>query len=348
MTDIIKIDQKKIDKKLIAKAGKVLREGGLVAFPTETVYGLGANALDEKAVLKIFKAKGRPSDNPLIVHIASQKELSSIVASVPLKAKKLMKKFWPGPLSIILKKKDSVPDIVSAKLDTIAVRMPANKVALALLREAKVPVAAPSANLSGKPSSTTGKDVIEDFMGKVDVIIDSEQSLIGLESTVIDVTGKIPLILRPGKVTLEEIKRVIGRVEHDPGILFSEHMVTQPRSPGMKYKHYSPNAKLIIIMGEKHKAIAKAREIIMDYKNKGKKTCVIRKTQYAFPGVDIIKQVDPTDKSYAREIFRIFRECDREGVDVIVTRAVDEQGLGMAIMNRLRKAAFMIINVDKE
>jgi len=348
LTEIIKINPKKPEKIKIKRAAEVLRNGGLVAFPTETVYGLGANALDEKAVENIFKAKGRPSDNPLIVHIASKEDIHIVGKYITKNTEKLMKRFWPGPLSIIVKKKDIVPNIISGGLDTVAVRMPDNKIALALIKEAGVPVAAPSANLSGKPSPTNSKHVINDLKGKVDVIIEGPRTVIGLESTVIDVSSQPATILRPGKITLEDIRKVIKDVEYEKLSKNGKDTDIAPRSPGMKYRHYSPNAKLIIIEGDEKKAIKKAQELIKGFNETKKKVCIIRRGNVDFSKADVIKQMTEEHSIIAREMFRVFRECDQEDVDVIIMKAVEEKGLGVAIMNRMRKAAYMIINVDNE
>lgn len=304
-----------VSKNNIEKAARALSENKLVAFPTETVYGLGANALSEEAVKKIFIAKGRPSDNPLIVHISSINILEKLVAEIPLKAKKLMKNFWPGPLTIIFKRKNTVPKIVSAGLETVAIRMPSHKVALNLIEKSKVPVAAPSANLSTKPSPTKAEHVIQDLDNRVDVIIKACKVDVGLESTVIDLTEKTPVILRPGKITREEIEEIIGKVD------IKSKNGKEAKSPGMKYKHYSPNAKVILLPRKKMK------EIRSHYR--GKKVGTI------------------TNKSsledFGKNIFSKFREMDKREFEIILVELVPEDGLGAAIMNRLKKAASEII-----
>jgi len=299
-------------------AADILRAGGLVAFPTETVYGLGANALDSDAVSQIFVAKGRPQDNPLIVHVATLEQLYSIVQEVPPLAEKLIKKFWPGPLTIVLKKANVIPSIVTAGLDSVAVRMPSNKIALELIKGAGVPIAAPSANVSGKPSPTTARHVVEDLFGRVDVIIDGGDCEVGVESTVVSLIDK-PELLRPGKITLEELRSTIGDViyNQNPKVI---------RSPGMKHKHYAPNAKVII-----SNDVAKLSD---EYFHNGKKVGVI--ATKAVPNVEmrIVKNVT----ELAKHLFQYFREFDSLGTDVIIVEPVEKEGLGLAVMNRLEKA----------
>ena len=311
-TKIFKMNDKKIDFSIIKIASEVIKNGGLVAFPTETVYGLGANALDKYAVNKIFIAKGRPNDNPMIVHVSSKKQVSELVKEVPLNAKKLMNKFWPGPLTIILEKNNLVPVEVTAGLSTIAIRMPDNRIALELIKEAKVPIAAPSANSSGSPSPTEGQHVIDDLKDKVEVIIDGGRVNIGLESTVLDLTQNPPVILRPGKITLSQIKGVIGKV------LKSKSMnEDKPKCPGMKYKHYSPKAKVIIV---------KTEEEIKDTASK-----------YLDKKVKILNYEN--EIKMGKSLFKDFRDADKEGCKIIIVKETKDEGFGCAIMNRLRKAS---------
>lgn len=311
-TKVFKIDANNIDSQKLKVAAEVIKNGGLVAFPTETVYGLGANGLNGEAVNRIFSAKGRPNDNPLILHIAEKKQIYDLVKEVPLEAKKLMDKFWPGPLTIILEKKEIVPREVTAGLNTVAVRMPENKIALELIRKSGVPIAAPSANSSGKPSPTEASHVIDDLNGKIDVILDGGKVNIGLESTVIDLTRNPPVILRPGKVTREQIEKVIGKL--------GETKVSdkeKPKCPGMKYKHYSPEAKVVIVKdGENEDEISK--------KYSGKR---IKKLKYK------------DEEEMAKNLFKDFRDADKDGFEVILVREVKEEEFGCAIMNRLKKAA---------
>lgn len=311
-TQVFRINNIGSAKSFLEESAQILKNGGVIAFPTETVYGLGANVFDEKAVSKIFLAKGRPNDNPLIVHISKKEQIYSLAKNVPQKAKKLMDKFWPGPLTIILEKKDVVSNKATAGLSSVAIRMPKNKIAQELIGLSKIPLAAPSANSSGKPSPTKGEHVIDDLMGKVDAIIVSEEENIGLESTVIDLTSKIPVILRPGKITPLQIKNTIGNISTS-----NENVKGSPKCPGVKYKHYSPKAKVYTFKSEKE---------IQDFynKNKSKK---IKKLAYS------------NKNEMAKNLFRDFREADKRGFQLILVKEVSEKGIGSAIMNRLRKAS---------
>jgi len=306
---IIKINPKKPEKELIRIASDFIKHGKLVAFPTETVYGLGASALSKKSVSKIFKAKGRPSDNPLIVHVSSKKDVDKLAKVVPRIAFSLMDRFWPGPLTFVLEKKSIIPGNVTAGLKTVAIRMPNNKIALELIKKSG-PIAAPSANLSGKPSGTSVKHVIQDFNGKIDCIVDGGNTKIGLESTVVDLTTNPPLLLRPGFVTLEQLRRHIPNIQVKSKIKSGEKV----SSPGMKYRHYAPRAK-VVVTNDVIKAMRKYS---------GKKIKII----------DIKNNV-----KLARKIFGLFREADEKKYDVVIVKAVKEKGLGLAIMNRLRKAS---------
>jgi L-threonylcarbamoyladenylate synthase len=310
-TKIIKINPRKLNISKIKMAAEFLRKGGLIAFPTETVYGLGANAFDKNAVNKIFIVKGRPNDNPLIAHICNEQQLLSLVKRVPNNARSLMDCFWPGPLTIILKKKKSVPDEVTAGLSSVAVRMPKNKIALELIKTANVPIVAPSANISGKPSPTNVKHVIDDLDDKIDCIIDGGNVDIGLESTVIDLTQKPPVILRPGKITKLQIEKVIGKIKEN------KKETLKPKCPGMKYKHYSPDAKIIIIKDEKE-----IMAIHKQYPNKK------------------IKQLKYLNKiQMAKKLFEDFRSADKIGYDIIIVKEIEDKEFGRAIMDRLRKAS---------
>ncbi|MCX8129571.1 MAG: L-threonylcarbamoyladenylate synthase [Clostridia bacterium] len=355
-TEIIRLDFNNIDSARLRYAANILKNGGLVAFPTETVYGLGANALDETAVRNIFKAKGRPNDNPLIVHIAEKKSLSSIVSHMPSNASLLMDKFWPGPLTLVMPKSNIVPPVITAGLETVAVRMPLHPIALALIKEAGVPVAAPSANTSGKPSPTTAKHVIEDLSGKVDIIIDAGSAQVGLESTVLDITVSPAMILRPGGVTSMDLERILGIINVDPAILTSISESIIPKSPGMKYTHYSPKADVIVIDGNLSGIVAKIRQLLADYSEKGIKAGILATDQtidlYALakPVSEIISVGDRTNpETIASSLFKALRTFDEKGVDVILAEAVDKSGIGMAIMNRLNKAAgYKIIHADND
>lgn len=344
-TVIIKIDPENIEENAIRKAGNIIKEGGLVAFPTETVYGLGANALDADASKKIFEAKGRPSDNPLIAHIASLDMIYELVEDVSDVAKELIEKFWPGPMTLIFKKKDIVPTSTTGGLDTLAVRFPSDKIAQALIKASGVPIAAPSANTSGKPSPTKGTHVVEDMDGKIDMIIDGGEVGIGLESTIIDVTGK-PTMLRPGFITQEMLEEVIEQVEIDRTIKEKPSKDFAPKAPGMKYRHYAPKTELVIVKGTKE---AVAERIKTEIKNK--KAAILTVDEH----LDLYKDCDAKIASWgsvndlekvAHELFDALREVDKWEVDIIYCEAFDEEGLGLAVMNRLTKAAgYQVIDV---
>lgn len=309
-TKTIKIDPKNPEISKIKIASKILKNGGLVAFPTETVYGLGANALDKKAVSKIFIAKGRPQDNPLIIHISDKKELYKLSSDVTPTALVLADKFWPGPLTIILKKSKIVPKKITAGLGSVAIRMPSSKIALEIIRNSKTPIAAPSANISGKPSPTKATHVIDDLSNKIDLVIDGGKVAIGIESTVLDLTQKIPQILRPGKITKEQLEQVLGKVKDG---LKSK----KPKSPGIKYKHYSPNAKIIIMNHKKE----------------------IRKISKKYPNKKIKILNYKNEVTMAKNLFNDFRNADKKKYNIILVKAVIEKELGSAIMNRLKKAS---------
>ncbi|NEZ47421.1 threonylcarbamoyl-AMP synthase [Clostridium niameyense] len=350
-TKVIKLDKNKLDyKEAIKEAGKALREGKLVVFPTETVYGLGANALDEEAVKKIFKAKGRPQDNPLIVHISNEGEIKPLVTEVPSIAKKLMDKFWPGPMTIILPKADIIPHGTSAGLDSIGIRMPSNDIARNLIMEAKVPIAAPSANLSGKPSPTDINRCIEDLSGKVDYILGGENSKVGVESTVIDCSTYPPCVLRPGGITLEMLKEVDENIYVDPAIMNKPNEDFKPKAPGMKYRHYAPNAPLKIIQGDLNKTIAKINEIVQNYIDGGKRVGIIAtdETLNEYKSGEIVSLGSRKELcTVAHNLFNVLREFDDKNVDIILSEAFEEKGIGLAIMNRLKKSAgFDIIKLD--
>ena len=339
----------------IREGGAILREGGLVAFPTETVYGLGANGLDKEAVQKIYLAKGRPSDNPLIFHIVDVQVLEELVSRVPEAARALMERFWPGPLTIIFPKKACVPDEATGGLATVAVRMPSHPLAQALIAAAGVPVAAPSANRSGRPSPTVAEHVIQDMDGRVEMIIDGGSCEVGVESTVIDLTGGVPLLLRPGGISYEELQEVLGRVQIDVGVADSRpDQDFVPRSPGMKYRHYSPEAELVIVEGESGAVRAKIAELIADSERKvgllATKEMVevlrddLRYDPHSIP-VKILGSRGDLEAA-AAQLFKLLREFDDEKVDLIVAEGLPLEGIGLAVMNRLRKAAgYQIIRV---
>lgn len=340
-TRIVTIDENKIEDKVIREAGEVLRQGGLVAFPTETVYGLGGDALNENSSSKIYAAKGRPSDNPLIVHIADMEMLPAIVEDIPEVAYRLAKEYWPGPLTMIFKKSKQVPYATTGGLDTVAVRMPSHKTARALIQAAGGYVAAPSANRSGRPSPTVARYVIEDLDGYVDMIIDGGEVPIGLESTIIDLTGEKPMILRPGFITEQMLSVAIGSVDVDQTLLHGES-TQAPKAPGMKYRHYAPKGSLTIVEGTEQKVVAYINREIELARRQGLKTGVIAtdETHNKYSG-DVVKSVGSRsdEETIARHLFRILREFDDEGVQVMYAESFNSQGLGQAIMNRLLKAA---------
>ena len=335
MTKILKINPLSPEPSKIKEASEVIKKGGTVAFPTETVYGLGADALNPEAILKVFKAKGRPSDNPLIVHIATFSGLE-LIAKRPAKfALVLIKEFWPGPLTIILKKKKIVPDIVTGGLDTVAVRMPDNRIALSLIKKAGVPLVAPSANLSGKPSPTRAKDVAADLSGKIDVIIDGGKTRIGIESTVIDMTTSPPTLLRPGGLPVEEIEKVVGHVQRQ-----SMSDETMPvRSPGLKYRHYAPKARMVIIEGDSDAVQSDIMKLAEKGLKDGKKVGILAfHKEFRVEGC-ITKYAGSRPGTVAGRLFNILRAFDKDGVDLIISEPYGGNGLKLGIADRLRRAA---------
>lgn len=338
-TRIIKIDENNIDFKLIKEGANIIKTGGIVAFPTETVYGLGANGLDEEAVKNIYKAKGRPSDNPLILHISAIEQLDSLVAEIPDLAYDCMDKFWPGPLTIIFRKSGAIPNIITAGLDTVAIRMPDHAIASKLISESKVPIAAPSANLSGKPSPTKGSHVIEDMMGKIEMIIDGGDTGVGLESTVLDLSTEIPTILRPGGITLEDLREVIPNVVQDGSITNKDEI---PKSPGQKYRHYAPNAEMILYTGEVDKIVDEINETTKKLIKVGMKVGIMAteetKDNYK-AGQIFVSGSREKSETIAHNLFDILRNFDEANVDIILAEGISFDNIGMAIMNRMVKAA---------
>lgn len=338
-TKIIKIDKDKFDLEDLKEAAEIIKRSGIVAFPTETVYGLGANGLNEEAVKKIYKAKGRPSDNPLILHIGEVEQLESLVKELPETALKCIQAFWPGPLTIILRRKTIVPDIITAGLTTVAVRMPENPIARALINLAKVPIAAPSANLSGRPSPTSGKHVMEDMLGKIEMIIDGGETGIGLESTVLDLSEELPIILRPGGITYEDLKKVLPDVIEDKANLEKDLL---PKSPGQKYRHYAPKAEMILFTGDLENIISNIKKHTdksnIEYKKVGIMATDETKDNYSNA---IVKSLGTRKdkKTIANSLFNILREFDNLDVDIIFAEGVDLDHIGLAIMNRMMKAS---------
>ncbi|MBO5098608.1 MAG: threonylcarbamoyl-AMP synthase [Clostridia bacterium] len=320
------------EMKNLASAAEIINNGGLVAFPTETVYGLGADGLNENAVKKIYEAKGRPSDNPLILHIQDISEVEPLTIEINSTAKKLMDTFWPGPMTLVFKKSAIVPPVISGGLDTVAIRLPENKVARELIRLSKTPIAAPSANTSGKPSPTKASHVFEDLNGRIDMIIDGGSCDIGLESTVIDVTTLSPVILRPGGVTFEDIYKLFPDVSYDKHLTLDTITDTvKPRSPGMKYKHYAPEGELFILEGN----IEKVQKYILE--NSDENTAV-----FTFDGIDFdlpyVRSLG-TSISGSKLFFDLLRECDSNGITKIFALMPDKKGVGFALYNRMFKAA---------
>ncbi|MCL2592295.1 MAG: L-threonylcarbamoyladenylate synthase [Defluviitaleaceae bacterium] len=329
---------------IFKEAGEIIRNGGLVAFNTETVYGLGANALSGEATNSIFLAKGRPSDNPLIVHIADKSYLENIAKEIPNYAKILIEKYWPGPLTLIFKKtENAVPDSVTAGLDTVAVRIPKSPIALDLIRFAGVPIAAPSANTSTKPSPTTANHVFEDLSGKIDMIIDGGQAEFGLESTIIDVSDEEPVLLRPGSITLEMLESTIGNVKIAEKIIDD----SKPKAPGMKYKHYSPKAEVTIFLGEAKSVANSIKKSIKSGEDIG--IMATSQTLAVYDGFDNVISVGDrlNPESIAKNLFNTLRQFDYNGVCKVYAEGFSEDGVFLAIMNRLLKAAeYRVINVE--
>lgn len=341
LTKVIKVDSGSPDTALVAEAAKIIRDGGLVAFPTETVYGLGGDALNPESSNRIYSAKGRPSDNPLIVHIADFSQLESIVSEVPEAARLLAERFWPGPLTMIMKKNQLVPYATTGGLDTVAIRMPSHPVALSLIRESGCMIAAPSANTSGRPSPTQADHVYEDLSGRIECILDGGRVDIGLESTIVDLTEDEPTVLRPGYITLEQIVEVLGEGRLDPGIIASDSLVA-PKAPGMKYKHYAPKGQILIVSGAEDKVRAYICDAAEESIRYGKKTGIITTdAKINWPdGVEVRLIGDRNDEdSIAANLFGILRDFDKTDCEVIYSEDLSTPRIGAAIMNRLLKAA---------
>ncbi len=340
-TKVVCIDEQHIDKKLIQEAGELIRQGELVAFPTETVYGLGGDALKPDSSRKIYAAKERPSDNPLIIHIAKWEDIYCICENIPESAQKLAEVFWPGPLTMILPKKPIVPLETTGGLETVAVRLPSHPVARAFIEAAGGFVAAPSANKSGRPSPTLAKYVKEDMEGNIPLILDSGAVGIGVESTIIDLTEDIPMILRPGFVTKEMLEQVLGEVKMDAALMEVASSVA-PKAPGMKYRHYAPKGNLLVVMGKDRDVIRYVNDACRKATAEGKKTGVICTSEnadsYTADSVKIIGS-KTEESTIAHGLYQCLRECDDEGLEVIFTESFPTEGIGQAIMNRLLKAA---------
>ncbi|MCC7575389.1 MAG: threonylcarbamoyl-AMP synthase [Methanomethylovorans sp.] len=345
-TKIFKISPDNISD-VIGECAEIIRRGGTVAIPTETVYGLGANALDPIAVKRIFYAKGRPADNPLIVHVASVEQLGHLVSEIPAQALSLMEVFWPGPLTLILKRTDVVPDITTGGLDTVAVRMPDNVIARELIRVSAKPLAAPSANISGRPSPTSAAHVLHDLEGRIDAVIDAGNTCIGVESTVIDMSGKKPAVLRPGYISAASIEDIIGEVE----IGYNDHVTEEesvPRSPGMKYTHYSPSATVLLLEGSHDLVQDKIREMYNDFTYRGARVGLLVTSTGLLSLTNDMFYLGSKDEpeEVARNLFLGLRELDERGVNIILADgSFNHEGVGAAVMNRLRKASEMIIRL---
>ena len=340
-TKVITLNQDTLDEKVLRQAGQVIRDGGLVAFPTETVYGLGGDALNKNSSHKIYAAKGRPSDNPLIVHISKMEDLPFLVEEIPENVYRLADAFWPGPLTIIMKKSEQVPLETTGGLQTVAVRMPSHPIARKFIEYAGGYVAAPSANVSGRPSPTKAKYVIEDMDGRIEMILDGDGIEIGLESTIVDMTGEVPMILRPGYITLEMLEKVLGEVQMDRTIL-DINCKEPPKAPGMRYRHYAPKAQLTIIEGKEEATIRKINELTEEAHLRGERVGIIgtEETRDFYQG-DSVKSVGKRkdEEAIARALYTLLREFDDEDVDVIYSESFSEGTMGQAIMNRLLKAA---------
>ncbi|ERJ12891.1 L-threonylcarbamoyladenylate synthase [Haloplasma contractile] len=341
-TKVVILDELNIDYTSLRGPGQAIRDGGLVVFPTETVYGLGADALNNEAVAKIFKAKGRPQDNPLIVHVGSR-EIGPYVKDVPEIATLLMNRFWPGALTLIFNKSELIPDITCAGLDTVGIRMPSNPIALDLIRVSNTPIAAPSANISGRPSPTDVSRCIQDLSGRVDYIIGGKRSDVGLESTILDCTQNPPCVLRPGGVSIEDLKEIDERIYIDPAIMTRPHESFKPKAPGMKYRHYAPKAPVKIVqLHSLASTINRINELTEQYEDDGIKVGIMAtdETKEQYQATSVISLGSREDlSSVAKNLFEALRILDDLGVDLILSESFIEKGFGLAIMNRLRKAA---------
>jgi L-threonylcarbamoyladenylate synthase len=351
-TVVLTVDAQQPDIKKVRIAADIIRKGGLVAFPTETVYGLGADALNSKAVSGLFKAKNRPTDNPPIIHVKNINDIHKLTKQVPAKAEKLIKEFWPGPLTLVFKRSENVPDITVAGLDTVAIRMPQHAVALALIKESRCPIAAPSANLAGKPSPTSAEHVLKDLNGRIDAVLDGGPTRIGVESTVLDLSVDPPMVLRPGGTPLEALKSVLGDVKLHPIVAAEKALaIENTRSPGMKHKHYAPKAPLFVVEGHISVVMAAVKSLITSYWLQGKRVGVLATAETAWAyEADVVKSLGSRRKpdAMAANLFRLLREFDEENVDVILSESVSTDGLGLAVMNRLRKASgYNIIKVGQ-
>lgn len=344
-TRVLAVDPRHPEGQALSEAGEVLRGGGLVAFPTETVYGLGANALDGRAVEGIFRAKGRPADNPLIVHLDAAGDIGNYIGQVPAAVTLLAGRFWPGPLTVVLRGGEVFPPAVTAGLRTVAFRVPAHPVARALIGAAGVPLAAPSANASGRPSPTTAAHVLDDLDGLVDLVLDGGSAGLGVESTVLDLSGRRPVILRPGGVTPEQLQEVLGPVDLDPAVNGAKEAAERPRSPGMKYVHYAPRAPLVLFeAGDDAKLVqrvlAEAGRLAAEGVQVGILACRENAHHYRDRGYTVVVSgLRAEPGTVAASLYESLRRFDRLAVDMILAEGVPADGMGLAVMNRLRRAA---------
>lgn len=330
------IDTRIFTENGLSEAGEIIRNGGLIAFPTETVYGLGASVFDKRAVKKIYAAKGRPSDNPLIVHISDKSQIKELAREITPTAQKLIDSFMPGPFTIILKKNDCIPDAVTAGLDTVGIRFPENELAVKFIAAAGVPIAAPSANLSGKPSPTKAIHVINDMMGRIEGIIDGGTCNVGVESTIVDASGDAPVLLRPGGITIEMLREIVPETTINKHVLSSVGEDEKPLCPGMKYKHYAPNAEVIVVEGKKDAVQNKIKELLKE--NSDKVTGVLTMYNSAYDDA-VILSAGTDNKTYAKMLFSALRSFDELGVELVFAEFCEQDGYGLAVKNRLYKSA---------
>ncbi len=342
-TKVVTIDRNNPDKALLKEAGELLKAGALVAFPTETVYGLGGDGLKETAAARIYEAKGRPSDNPLILHIADIQALEVLAVDIPELAYRLAEKFWPGPLTMILKKSSVVPYGTTGGLDTVAVRMPSDEIAREIIRASGTYIAAPSANLSGRPSPTKAEHVIEDLSGRIEMIVDGGDSDIGLESSIIDLSGDVPMILRPGYITKEDFEQIVAEVQYDSAVLATKPQESiVAKAPGMKYRHYAPKGQITIVEGETPAVVEKINFLVAEKEKQGIRVAVLcaeeTKAQYTCRHVYSLGSLK-SEKEISAHLFAALRSFDTEQMEVIYSESFENTKLAGAIMNRLRKAA---------
>ncbi|MEM1620205.1 MAG: L-threonylcarbamoyladenylate synthase [Fervidicoccaceae archaeon] len=346
MTRLYKVDPHDPDPRAVSECANLIRAGGLVAFPTETVYGLGANAYDIGAVLRVYEVKRRPLDNPLIVHIASADQLLEVARSAPEQALRLVERAWPGPLTLVLPRNPRVPRETTGGLDSVAVRVPAHPVALALIKEAGVPIAAPSANVSGRPSPTEASHVVEDLWGLIDAIIDGGETLFGVESTVVSFLTDPPILLRPGSLPIEEIERILGREIIVPPFARGIEEAREALSPGVKYRHYAPSCRLVLVELKSYDDLKKLAEVVKGvaarFSSERRLILATDETVKFYEGLGVnVKSLGPRSNLYrvAQNLFKALREADKLGVDVVIAEGFEERGLGLTLMSRLRKAS---------